>query len=199
MLTWCVSLSSSAPVKRSDPKVSVHSSNGRLLVISVAPRSYRCETNSNSNSAPVLLSGTKPSSSMISSLWLTSCFCRRHSRRSSRASINPWTKAAGVVKPTAEPLLTGGQPQAQRDMGFARATRPEGDDVSPPLDPFAAGQLQHLHLVEAGDRLEVEAVETFDRGELGGLDPALDHPPLAIDQLQFHQPGKELDMVHPLS
>src|SRR5437764_14643838 len=30
MLTWCVSLSSSAPVKRSDPKVSVHSGRLRL-------------------------------------------------------------------------------------------------------------------------------------------------------------------------
>ena len=26
-------------------------------------------------------------------------------------------------------LLTGGKPQAQGNMGFARATRPEGDDV----------------------------------------------------------------------
>ena len=92
-----------------------------------------------------------------------------------------------MVKPTARTLLTGGQPQAQGDMGFARAARPEGDDVFPPLDPFAAGQFQHLHLVEAGDRLEVEAVQTFDRGKLGGLDPALDHPPFAIDQLQLHQ------------
>ena len=37
MLTWWVMRSSSAPVRRSDPKVSVHSSNGRLLVIKVAP------------------------------------------------------------------------------------------------------------------------------------------------------------------
>jgi hypothetical protein len=33
MLTWWVNRSSSAPVSRSVPKVSVHSSNGRLLVI----------------------------------------------------------------------------------------------------------------------------------------------------------------------
>ena len=43
---------------------------------------------SNSSSAPVLESGTKPSSSMIRSLWPAICFCRRRSRRSSRASIN---------------------------------------------------------------------------------------------------------------
>jgi hypothetical protein len=97
-----------------------------------------------------------------------------------------------------EALLTGGQPQAQGNMGFARAARPEGDDVFPPLDPFTAGQFEHLHLVEAGDRLEVEAIETFDRGELGGLDPALDHPPFAVDQLQFHQSGKKLNVVQPL-
>ena len=108
-------------------------------------------------------------------------------------------QGGGGDEADSEALLTGGQPQTERDMGFARAARAEGDDVFPPLDPFAAGQFEHLHLVETGDRLEVEAVETFDRGELGGLDAALDHPPFAIDQLQFHQPGKELDMVHPLS
>jgi hypothetical protein len=32
-----VSRSSSAPVSRSPPRISVHSSNGRLLVISVEP------------------------------------------------------------------------------------------------------------------------------------------------------------------
>ena len=37
METWWVRRSSKAPVSRSDPKVSVHSSNGRLLVISVDP------------------------------------------------------------------------------------------------------------------------------------------------------------------
>ena len=35
-------------------------------------------------------------------------------------------------------------------------------------------------------------------GNLRGLDPALDHPPLAVDQLQFDQPGEEADMVEPL-
>ena len=35
-------------------------------------------------------------------------------------------------------------------------------------------------------------------GGNGGLDPALDHPPFAVDQFQFHQSGKELNMVPPL-
>ena len=97
-----------------------------------------------------------------------------------------------------EALLAGGQPEAQGDMGLAGAAGAEGDDVLAPLDPFAAGQFQHLHLVQAGDRLEVEAVEAFDRREPRGLDPALDHPPLAVDQLQLHQPGEEADMVQAL-
>jgi hypothetical protein len=46
-------------------------------------------------------------------------------------------------------------------MGFPGAARAEGDDVLAAKGPFAAGQLQHLHLVEAGDRLEVEAVEAL--------------------------------------
>src|SRR6188472_4340208 len=60
MVTWWVNRSSSAPVRRSEPKVSVHSSKGRLLVIKVEPRSLRWEISSKSNSAPVLESGTMP-------------------------------------------------------------------------------------------------------------------------------------------
>lgn len=96
-----------------------------------------------------------------------------------------------------EALLTGGEPEPQGHMGLAGAARAEGDDVLAPIDPFAAGQFQHLHLVQAGDRLEVEAVETFGGGELRRLDAALDHPALAVDQLKFHQPGQELNMVQP--
>ena len=83
-------------------------------------------------------------------------------------------------------------------MGLARAAGPEGDDVLTPVDPFAAGKLQHLHLVELRDRLEVEAVEALGGRELRGLDPALDHPAFAVDQFQLHQAGQELDMVQPL-
>ncbi len=97
-----------------------------------------------------------------------------------------------------EALLAGGQAESESNVGLSRAARAEGDDVLPSLDPLAAGQLEHLHLVEAGDRLEVEAVEAFDSGKPRGLDAALDHPALAVDQLEFHQPGEELHMVLPL-
>jgi hypothetical protein len=39
MWTWCVSRSSKAPVSRSEANTPVHSSNGRLLVTMVEPRS----------------------------------------------------------------------------------------------------------------------------------------------------------------
>ncbi len=54
--------------QRSDPKTSVHSSNGKLLVTIVDARSYRWLTTSKSNSAAVFDNGTKPSSSTMSSL-----------------------------------------------------------------------------------------------------------------------------------
>ena len=56
--TWWVNRSSSAPVSRSEPNTDVHSSNGRLLVTIVEPRSYRWENTSNSSSAPVCDRGT---------------------------------------------------------------------------------------------------------------------------------------------
>jgi hypothetical protein len=73
-------------------------------------------------------------------------------------------------------------------MGLARAAGPKRDDVLAPLDPFAAGQFQHLHLVELRDRLEVEAVEALGDRELCRLDAALDLAPIAVDHLavDFH-------------
>ena len=80
-------------------------------------------------------------------------------------------------------------------MGLASSAGAEGDDVLAALDPFAARQLEHLYLVQAGDRLEVEAVEAFDRREPCGLDPSLDHPALAVDELQLHEAGEKADVV----
>jgi len=54
-------------------------------------------------------------------------------------------------------------------MGLAGSTRPQGNDVLASLDPVAAAEFQHLHLVELGDRLEVEAVQTLGGRELRGV------------------------------
>ena len=82
-------------------------------------------------------------------------------------------------------------------MGLAGARRAKGDDVLAPLDPFTTRQFQHLHLVQGGDCLEVEAVQAFDSRELCGFDPALDHPAFPVDHLQFDQACEELNMVQP--
>ncbi len=95
-------------------------------------------------------------------------------------------------------LLAGGQPEAEGHMGLAGAARAEGDDVLAPVDPFASGQLQDLHLVEPGDRLEVEAVEALGDRELRGLDAAFHHASFAIDQFQLDQSGQEPHVVQAL-
>ena len=105
-------------------------------------------------------------------------------------------QARGGGEAHGEPLLTSRQSEAKGDMRLARATWAEGNDVLATVDPFAAGQFQHLHLVELRNGAEVEAVEAFDRGEFGGLDAAFDHPPLPVDQLQLNKPGEVSDMVH---
>jgi len=71
------------------------------------------------------------------------------------------------------------------------------DDIVTPFNPLAACQLQNLHLVQGRDHLEVEAVQAFDRRELGALDPALDHPAFPVNHLQSNQPREELDVVQP--
>ena len=50
---------------------------------------------------------------------------------------------------------------------------------------FRARQLHHERLVQRRKSREVETVEALHGRELGRLDAALDHTPLAIDQLQF--------------
>ena len=46
-----------------------------------------------------------------------------------------------------------------------------------------ARQLHHQRLVQVRERREVEAVEALHGRELGRLDAAVDHAPLALDDL----------------
>jgi len=69
------------------------------------------------------------------------------------------------------------------------------DDILAPINPFATRQLQHLHLVQGRDRLEVKTVQAFDGWEFGDLDPSFDHPLLTFDHFQCDQVGEELDMI----
>src|SRR5690606_41886874 len=92
-------------------------------------------------------------------------------------------------------LLTCRQAEAERHMGLACATGTKGDDVLAPLDPFAARQLQHLHLVELRNGGEVEAVEAFDDRELGRLDAAFDLASIPFDHLPLGKPGEVSDMI----
>ncbi len=51
--------------------------------------------------------------------------------------------------------------------------------------------------LSAGIALKSKLSRLFACREPGRLDPAPDHPPLAVDQLQLHQSGKELQVVRP--
>lgn len=82
--------------------------------------------------------------------------------------------------------------------GSCLSAGPERDDVLAALDPFAARQFQHQHLVELRDGGEVEAVEAFGSRKLRRLDAALDHAPFPVDQFEFDKAGKIADMIHAL-
>ena len=82
-----------------------------LVVTRTDPLSYLWLKTSKRSSAPVLESGTKPGSSMMSSLIRASFFWRLSSRRSSLASISSWTSEAAVVKPTDSPLWQAASPR----------------------------------------------------------------------------------------
>jgi hypothetical protein len=84
-----------------------------------------------------------------------------------------------------EPPLTGSQPEPEGEMGLAGTAWSEGDHVLPLLEVGAAGELQDQHLVQGRDGGEVEAVQAFDRREVGLADAPLDHPPLAFQELEL--------------
>lgn len=62
---------------------------------------------------------------------------------------------------------------------------------------FSRTDRVHTLTVELQDRPEVEAVQALLGRELRSLDAALDHPSLAVDQLQLDQAGQELDVIQP--
>ena len=100
-------------------ETSVHSSKGRFVVTRIDPLLYLWLKTSKRSSVPVLESGTKPSSSMMSSLSRASLFWRLSSRGSSLASISSWTSDAAVVKPTDSPLWQAASPRPTA-MTFSR-------------------------------------------------------------------------------
>ena len=126
----------------SEPKTSVHLSKGRLVVTRTDPLSYRWLNTSKRSSAPVLESGTKPSSSMMSSLSRASFFCRLSSRRSSRASISSWTSDAAVVKPTDSPLWQAASPRPRATWVLPVPLLPTGRGRDFPRD---ARRRAHRH------------------------------------------------------
>jgi hypothetical protein len=81
-------------------------------------------------------------------------------------------------------------------MGLAGAAWPERDHVLPLLDVSAAGELQHQHLVQGRDGGEVEAVQALYGREARLADAPLDHPPLAIQELQLGETKQVAGVGH---
>jgi hypothetical protein len=98
-----------------------------------------------------------------------------------------------------EPLLAGGECEAERDVGLAGTAGAKGDDVFTALDVVATGEFQDEGLVEGGDGREIEAVEAFDGGKARRLDAPLDHAALAVDELQLGQTQQIADVIRPLA
>ena len=97
------------------------------------------------------------------------------------------------------PLSAACYPDDRLYVRLAGTGVAERDNVLVRVDVLTARQFQHQHLVEAGDCLELEAVETFDGRELCCLDPALDHAPFPIDQLQFGKLQQITGMIDTVS
>ena len=95
-------------------------------------------------------------------------------------------------------LLAGGKAQGERYVRLPGSAGAESDDVLATLDPFAAGQLQDLHLVELRYGGKIETVETFDDREFGCLDTPLDLAAIPFDHLPLGKPAEVPDVVDAL-
>jgi hypothetical protein len=73
----------------------------------------------------------------------------------------------------------------------------ERNDVLAAQDIFAPCELDHHHLVQAGNGGELEGVEALHRRETGCADPPLDGPALAVDELQLDKPQQVARVVDP--
>ena len=94
-----------------------------------------------------------------------------------------------------EAALASSEPQRQRGVSLAGSRVAQGDDIVAPGNELAAGKFEHQHLVDAGDRGEVERVDGLDGWEARLSDAALDHAPLAIDQLHLDEAQEIARMV----
>ena len=83
-------------------------------------------------------------------------------------------------------------------MALAGAGVADRDDVLAALDVLRSRQLHHQRLVQVRERREVEAVEALHGRELGRLDAAVDHAPLALDDLGLDQPQQIARIVDAL-
>ena len=128
---------------------------------------------------------------MISSLTNARSRWSLSSRRSSRASSSWLTSAAAVVNATVNLFWQAARPSA-------RATRvavAQRNDVLAAQDIFAAGELEHDHLVEPGDGGEVERVEALYGREPSCADAPFHRPAFAVDQFELEQPQQITRMV----
>src|SRR5690606_9169400 len=104
-------------------------------------------------------------------------------------------QGGGRGEANGQALLARGQTETERDMRLAGSTGAERNDVLAALDPFTAGQFQHLHLVELRNGGEVEAIEAFDDREFGRLDPTFNLAAVPFDHLPFGKPEQIADMI----
>ena len=103
---------------------------------------------------------------MMSNLQAAICFWNRSRRRFVASLHHLVDQGRGGREAHGQALLACGQAETEGDVCLARAAGTKSYDVLTALDPFAARQFQHLHLVELRYGGEVEAVEAFDDREL---------------------------------
>src|SRR5665648_664467 len=128
-------------------------------------------------------------------------------RRPPRSTLSSSSAASDVYKRQTrrrregnrEALLASRESKAQSDVRLARAGVAERDDVVAAQDVFTAGEFENQHLVEAGDRYEVERIEALHRWKARLANAPFDDTPLLVDEFQFDQSQQIGRVINPLA
>ena len=107
-------------------------------------------------------------------------------------------ESRGGIEADRQPLLAGCETEPETDVGLACAAVADRNDILPAGYILRAGELQNESLVERRNGGEVEAIQALHGREPRLLDPPLDHPLFAVDQLQFGQAQQKTDVIEAL-
>lgn len=164
MTLWCTRRSMAAAVVMASLKICSHLLNGKLLVSSTLPRSYRSAKSVNKASISSRDCCTYPKSSMISASTLASLLIILANRKSRLAINNCCTSRLHLVNSTERPRCTSRSPRAHRQWVFPDPGLPNSRRFSRRSRKDPSRRLSIWRAIWSGKRVQSKLSQVFALG-----------------------------------